>query len=334
MKKFLIKEWGLILSLVVFSFTMLVDYHWNFMTHFTSLTSGSASELFLASGLLTVLTLAFLEGILGVDNATVLAIQVRHLPPEDAEKALLWGVWGAHLFRFIFLIAAGFILEQKWIMAIGGFYLVNMGFIFFVRAILVLVLDVLFLSAMSLVFFASNESIQVFSFAIPVWFFFLPLFAYSIYRYWRHLKPRNKAAIPEEGLEVSRFRWKGHAILAAIIAVEWTDILFSFDSIGAGVAITRDFWVLFWGAFFGVTCLRIFAKKFVKLLEKFPQLEAAAMLAVLIVGCKMTFEAAQDTLKIEVYHIQNWQTSLAILFIFVAAFFIKVKTPHIHEEKD
>lgn len=329
------KEWPLILSALVFGAVMAADYHWGFMTQMTSLTSGKSSDLFVSTGLITVVTLAFLEGILGIDNATVLAIQVRHLKPADAHKALTWGVWGAFIFRFVFLVAAGFILEQKWIMGIGGFYLINMAGDFFLRNIFLLISDMVFLTVIGAAFYISGEAIHPGNLKIPVWLFFIPLLVFVFFRYFRERarSGKQKNTEDEQGIEISRFKWKGHAILAAIIAVEWTDILFSFDSIGAGVAMTRDFWVLFWGAFFGVTCLRLFAKSFIKLLEKYPQLEGAAMLAVLIVGLKMTFEAAQDTLKLKIWHIENWQTSIAILVIFAAAFFVRAKTPHIKEER-
>jgi predicted tellurium resistance membrane protein TerC len=331
---FIKKEWPLLLSAIMFGGVMFADYHLGFMTSMTSLTSGRASDLFVSSGLITVLTLAFLEGILGIDNATVLAIQVRHLKPADAHKALTWGVWGAFLFRFLFLIGAGFILEQKWIMGIGGFYLINMAADFFLSNLLLLIVDALFLTAVGAAFYVSGEAIHPGQLHIPVWIFFALFLGYVVFRYWRQLRASGKKdEEAEKGIEVSRFKWKGHAILAAIIAVEWTDILFSFDSIGAGVAMTRDFWVLFWGAFFGVTCLRLFAKSFIKLLEKYPQLEGAAMLAVLIVGLKMTFEAGQDTLKLKIWHFENWQTSLVILVIFISAFFVRAKTPHIKAGK-
>lgn len=325
------KEWPLILSALMFGGVMAADYQWGFMTSLTSLTSGRSSDLFVSAGFLTVLTLGFLEGILGIDNATVLAIQVRHLKPADAHKALTWGVWGAFLFRFVFLIGAGFILEQKWIMGIGGFYLLHMAGDFFLNNLLLLLADTIFLGTVGAAFYLSGELLHIGQTRLPVWIFFALLLLYSAFRYWRESRrPASKAKkVEEEGIEISRLRWKGHAILAAIIAVEWTDILFSFDSIGAGIAMTRDFWVLFWGAFFGVTCLRLFAKSFIKLLEKYPQLEGAAMLAVLIVGLKMTFEAAQDTLKLKIWHIENWQTSIAILVIFTGAFFVRTKTPHI-----
>jgi predicted tellurium resistance membrane protein TerC len=321
------KEWPLLLSAVVFLALMVADYASEFMSGLTALTSGRQSDLFVSAGIVTVITLAFLEGILGIDNATVLAIQVRHLKPADAHRALTWGIWGAFIFRFVFLLAAGFIIEQKWIMAIGGFYLINMATEFFLKNLPQLITDMLVLGVMSCMFFVSRETIYIAGLKLPVWIFFVALGAYSLYRYLaQRRRHAEHPAESEEGIHISRFRLGRYPVLAAIIAVEWTDILFSFDSIGAGVAMTRDFWVLFWGAFFGVACLRLFAKSLIRLLERYPKLEGAAMLAVLLVGVKMAFEAAQDTLKVRLLHVENWQTSLVIVLIFMGAFFIRAKT--------
>jgi len=46
-------------------------------------------------------SLVLLEGLLSADNALVLAVMVRHLPEEQRKKALMYGLWGAYIFRFI-----------------------------------------------------------------------------------------------------------------------------------------------------------------------------------------------------------------------------------------
>jgi len=77
--------------------------------------------------LLTIGTLTVLEGILSVDNALVLAILVRTLPPEQRRKALTYGIVGAFFFRFIALIFAAHLM-QLWIFKlIGGGYLVYLA---------------------------------------------------------------------------------------------------------------------------------------------------------------------------------------------------------------
>ena len=63
--------------------------------------------------LIVLLSLIVLEGLLSADNAIVLAVMVRHLPPKEQKHALLYGLAGALIFRIIaiFLIT---ILAQYW----------------------------------------------------------------------------------------------------------------------------------------------------------------------------------------------------------------------------
>jgi YkoY family integral membrane protein len=70
-----------------------------------------------------VFMLIALEGILSADNAMVLAILVRPLPPELRKKALLYGIVGAYVLRGIALAFAAVILKFWWIQLIGAAYL-------------------------------------------------------------------------------------------------------------------------------------------------------------------------------------------------------------------
>ena len=76
---------------------------------------------------IVLLSLILLEGLLSADNAIVLAVMVRHLPPKDQKHALMYGLAGALIFRIIaiFLIT---ILAQYWeIQVLGGLYLIYMA---------------------------------------------------------------------------------------------------------------------------------------------------------------------------------------------------------------
>ena len=68
--------------------------------------------------------LVLLEGLLSADNALVLAIMVRHLKPDLQRKALLYGLGGAFVFRFIAIALATYILTLWWLQLIGALYLV------------------------------------------------------------------------------------------------------------------------------------------------------------------------------------------------------------------
>lgn len=67
--------------------------------------------------------LILLEGLLSADNALVLAIMVKHLPEKLQKKALLYGLGGAFVFRFLAIIFATFILNLWWLQLIGAAYL-------------------------------------------------------------------------------------------------------------------------------------------------------------------------------------------------------------------
>lgn len=79
-----------------------------------------------------ILTLILMECLLSVDNAVVLAAQTQVLPTKaEKEKSLLYGLWGAYLFRFI-VIGIGTYLIHFWeIKLAGSIYLFYLAFKFF-----------------------------------------------------------------------------------------------------------------------------------------------------------------------------------------------------------
>ncbi len=74
--------------------------------------------------LLLVGFLAFLEGILSIDNALVLALMARHLPAEKRRKALTYGLAGAVVFRLVALLFVTKLIQWTWVKWLGGGYLV------------------------------------------------------------------------------------------------------------------------------------------------------------------------------------------------------------------
>jgi YkoY family integral membrane protein len=68
-------------------------------------------------------TLVILEGLLSADNALVLAVMVKHLPPEQRKKALFYGLLGAYIFRFIAIGVGVFLIKLWWVKVLGAGYL-------------------------------------------------------------------------------------------------------------------------------------------------------------------------------------------------------------------
>ncbi|CCI81436.1 TerC family protein [Lactobacillus hominis] len=79
-----------------------------------------------------ILTLILMECLLSVDNAVVLAAQTQVLPNKDQQrKSLVYGLWGAYLFRFI-VIGIGTYLINFWeVKLLGGLYLFYLVYKYF-----------------------------------------------------------------------------------------------------------------------------------------------------------------------------------------------------------
>lgn len=72
-----------------------------------------------------------------------------------------------------------------------------------------------------------------------------------------------------------------------VLMVELMDIAFSIDSVVAAFGVSDEVWVLFMGGILGVLMMRGVAQVFLKLIDKFPELERAAFLLIAIIAGKM-----------------------------------------------
>lgn len=84
---------------------------------------GPWNQVFEAKDVASIAALALLEGLLSADNALVLAMMVKHLPKELQKRALLYGLGGAFVFRFIAILFATIVLKLWWLQALGAAYL-------------------------------------------------------------------------------------------------------------------------------------------------------------------------------------------------------------------
>ena len=73
--------------------------------------------------LVAIGTLVFLEGILSVDNALAMALQVRSLEASRQKRALLYGMWGAFILRGVAILGAKWLMSIWWLQLAGALYL-------------------------------------------------------------------------------------------------------------------------------------------------------------------------------------------------------------------
>jgi len=74
--------------------------------------------------LVAIGTLIFLEGILSVDNALAMALQVKSLEVSRQRRALLYGMWGAFILRAVAILGAKWLMNIWWLQQAGALYLV------------------------------------------------------------------------------------------------------------------------------------------------------------------------------------------------------------------
>jgi len=70
-----------------------------------------------------IFSLIIMEGLLSADNALVLAVLVKHLPKHQRKKALMYGMFGAYFFRFLFIGIGVYLVKFSIVKVIGATYL-------------------------------------------------------------------------------------------------------------------------------------------------------------------------------------------------------------------
>ncbi len=185
----------------------------------------SFNEAVFSEGSFAVIgTLIVLEGLLSADNAIVLAVMVKHLPMKQRRKALMYGLVGAYLFRFIAIGIGIILIKQWWIQVLGGGYLIYLAVSHF---------------------------------------------------YKKSMSDDDKSDKPPMGF------WK------TVMALQLMDIAFSVDSIIAAFGVSNNMWILLIGGLIGILMMRGVAQIFLVVIEKIPELEAAAFILIFIIGVKM-----------------------------------------------
>jgi YjbE family integral membrane protein len=85
---------------------------------------GFAMELFSAAWWSTLLTIVLIDLVLAGDNAIVIALAARQLPPPLKKKAILWGTVGAIVVRSVMTVGVVWLLKIPGLMLVGGLGLV------------------------------------------------------------------------------------------------------------------------------------------------------------------------------------------------------------------
>jgi tellurite resistance protein TerC len=191
---------------------------------------------------------------LSVDNLFIFLLIFRYfrVPAELQHKVLFWGILGALVMRGLFiLIGVGLIQRFHWVTYIFGVFLVYSG-IKFLRA----------------------EDVSVDPEKNPV------------FRLFRRWVPITEDYVGEKFF-VRRSGLHATPLLAVLIILETTDLLFATDSIPAVLAITINAFIVYTSTVFAVLSLRSMYFVLSGILEIFHYLHYGLSLVLVFIGAKM-----------------------------------------------
>lgn len=218
---------------------------------------------------------------LSVDNLFVIAMIFRsyNIPLKYQHKALFWGILGAIFFRGL-MIAVGVVLFNKlsWIPYVFGAFLI--------------------ITAFKMLWDEINHNPEINDIKKSLGNRLL-----SKYFNFSPELDGNKFFTIRNGRKVAT------PLFAALILIEFTDVMFAVDSIPAILAITQDALLVFYATIFATLGLRAMYFFLANMLEKFHYLKYSVFAILLFIGIKL----------ILMHHIDfpEW-LSLSVIFVSIS----------------
>lgn len=229
--------------------------------------------------LLIILQLIYLEGILSIDNAAVLGAMVAHLPRHET---IPWPRALRFLRKPIHRMLGGQRLAALKVGLFGAYF--GRGMMLFLASWIIRNRWLLLLGGLYLIKLAADHLGET-------------------------SREAREAAAQAAGGPV---RKPERAFWSVVLAVELADLAFSLDNVVAAVALSRILWVVLTGVFLGIVAMRFAASIFTFVIERYPELEAAAYLLIFNIGIELLLE---DLFGIHISDLQKFGVSLGTLLI-------------------
>jgi tellurite resistance protein TerC len=218
-----------------------------------------------------------IERALSIDNIFVFALIFSYfgVPATYQHRVLFWGIFGALVFRAVFIGAGAALLDNfHWMIYVFGGFLVLTG----VKMLRQKHVDV---------DPAKNPVLRLLRRVMPIT---------DGYR-------GQKLMVREAGRRFAT------PLLAVLVVIETSDILFAVDSIPAIFAVTTDSFLVFSSNAFAILGLRAMYFLLAGMMGRFVHLNAGLAAVLVFVGAKM--------LLTDVYHLPIW-LSLGVITLLIA----------------
>ncbi len=238
----------------------------------------------------------FIEKTLSIDNIFVMLMLLQGFSVDlkNYKKVLFWGILGAIILRFIFIFAgAALVAKFDWILVVFGVFLIYQS------------IHMLLAKDHGMKDPQHHPIVSFLSKHIRL----LPHYVDS--KFWT----------------LQRGKFFFTPLFVVLVMIEFTDILFAFDSIPAIFAVSRDPFVVFFSNIFAIIGLRALFFLLADLVEKFRFLKAGVSALLAFVGFKLVFHHWLDQMGYESYYSLVVIGSVIFLSIGLSMLFPKKKRP-------
>ena len=236
-----------------------------------------------AEAWISLLTLIFLEIVLGVDNIVFIAITTDRLPEDKQHIGRKLGLAGAMLMRILFLCFASWLVhmvEPIFTLELGAY-----SHAFSVRDI------VLFLGGIYLVYKGIAELFETFSHVEA-----------HVQGDTEHERPSHLISLPQ-----------------AIVTIMIMDIVFSIDSVITAVGLANHLIIMVMAVMIAVIVMMVFIDQISEFINKHVEMKILAVVFIAAIGVLLVLDGLGITSGIEVLdmHLEKVMVYFAMVFALI-----------------
>jgi len=207
-----------------------------------------------------------IEYTLSLDNVFVILMILTgfSVPEKNYKTVLFWGILGALIMRFIFIfLGAAMVQKFQWTLLVFGAFLIYSGI---------------------KIYLERNKEQKIEVAKHPVVRFFSK---------WTRVYPEfvgNKFFHRENKISYIT------PLFIVLIVIEFTDLIFAFDSIPAIFSVTRDPYIVFFSNIFAIIGLRSLFFLVIKIFYLFTYLKEGIAILLVFIGLKLVFHSWLDSI--------------------------------------
>ncbi len=238
----------------------------------------------------------FIEKTLSIDNIFVMMMILTgfSVPQKDYKLILFWGIFGAIILRFVFIFAGVAIIHRfEWVLFLFGGFLLFQG--------------------LKLLFEKEKQSKNPKDSKVVKWIS-------------GHINLTT-----EYGQDNFWLRENGKLVFTplflVLIMIEFSDLIFAFDSIPAIFAVSRDPYIVFFSNVFAILGLRSLFFLLANLVNKFRFLKPGIAMLLVFVGVKLLLHKNLKALGFQPEYSLYFIAAVLVISILLSLIFPKKEIP-------